>query len=185
MNATFLLPVSKGVSRHPRKALAVALFALRHQRRLRAVNRASQRASQSAAAARRVAGNRKVRKETRLALSAMTLASERALRIGLVGAPRDKEVASHLRHAGQHVSKAITIAERVSRNRRSVRETATITIGAGALGGAAYAGWKMYGRPEPSPAPSPISQTTPGDVEVREPVPRPDGADDSRAAEPS
>ena len=166
MNATLLLPVSKGVRRHPRKALAVALFAFRHQRKLRAVNSASQRASQSAAAARRVATNRKVRKETRLALSAMTLASERALKVGLVGAPRDRQIASHLRHARHHASKAIAIAERVSRRRRGVRKTATITIGAGALGGAAYAGWRMYGQPQPSTEQPPVSEPARPDADV-------------------
>lgn len=152
MNAMLLRPISKRVRRHPRRALVIALFALEHLRGLRALNRAAERASRSAGAARRVAANRRVRKELRLALAAITLASERARKVGVVRAPGDRRLASHLRHAGHHASKAITIAERVSRRRRNVRKAATITIGAGALGGAAYAGWKMYGRPQPTAA---------------------------------
>jgi hypothetical protein len=59
----------------------------------------------------------------------------------------------------------MTIAERLSRKRRNVRKTATVTIGVGAVGGAAYAGWKLYGRPQPAAVSSPRSQAaqTPSD----------------------
>lgn len=159
MYTTLLRPLSKGVRRHPRKALALGLFALKHQQRLRAMNRAGERAARSATTARRVAANPKVHKELRLALAAVALASERAREVGVVRASRDRRVAGHLQHAGQHASKAITIAERVSRRRRSVRKVATITLGAGALGGAAYAGWKIYGgRPPASTVPPAFAQ---------------------------
>jgi hypothetical protein len=147
-------PVSRAVRRRPRKAVAIALFALKHQRGLRAVTGATQRASQSAATARQVAANPKARKQTRLALSAMALASERAREVGLTNAAHDRRFASHLRHAREHASKAITFAQRATRKRRTLRKTATITIGAGALGGAAYAGWKMYGNPRSQTPPS-------------------------------
>jgi hypothetical protein len=138
--------------------LAIALFALKHQRKLRALNRAAERAPQLVGTARRVAANPRLRKEVRLALAAIALASGRAREVGVVRAPRDRRLASQLRHAGQHASKAMTIAERLSRKRRNVRKTATITIGAGAVGGAAYAGWKLYGRPQPDAVSSPLSQ---------------------------
>jgi hypothetical protein len=138
--------------------LAIALFALKHQRKLRALNRAAERAPQLVGTARRVAANPRLRKEVRLALAAIALASGRAREVGVVRAPRDRRLASQLRHAGQHASKAMTIAERLSRKRRNVRKTATITIGAGALGGAAYAGWKLYGRPQPPAVSSPRSR---------------------------
>jgi hypothetical protein len=138
--------------------LAIALFALKHQLKLRQVTRAAERASRSAATARRVAANPRFRNEVRLALAAIALASGRAREVGVARAPGDRRLASHLRHAGQHASKAMTIVERLSRKRRNLRKTATITIGAGALGGAAYAGWKLYGRPRPATVPSPLSQ---------------------------
>jgi hypothetical protein len=152
--------------------LAIALFALKHQRELRALNRAAERASRTAGTARRVAANPRVRKEVRLALAAIALASKRAREVGVAHAPRDRRLASHLRHAGQHASKAMTIAERVSRKRRNVRKTATISIGAGALGGAAYAGWKMYGRPEPAAVYSPLSQAAQSTADKASPAAR-------------
>jgi hypothetical protein len=135
----------------------IALFALRHQKKLRAVNRVTQRASESADAARRVASNRKVRKETRSAVAALTLAGERARQVGLIKASSDKKLAGHLRRASGHASRAVTMAERASHKPRQVRKAATITIGAGALSAAAYAAWRMYVHPQPNAAASPSS----------------------------
>ena len=152
MKATVLRPVTRGIERHPRRAVSIPLFALRHPKALLVVTRVTRRATRSAETARRVAGNRKVQKETRLALSAIGLASQRARKVGLSRASRDRRLAAHLRHAGMHASKAMTFAQRASRRRHNVRTTATVAIGAGALGGAAYAGWKAQGRTEPEPA---------------------------------
>jgi hypothetical protein len=47
-----------------------------------------------------------------------------------------------------------------------------ISIGAGALGGAAYAGWKMYGRPEPAAVYSPLSQAAQSPADKASPAAR-------------
>jgi hypothetical protein len=149
LNAMVRRSVSSGASRHPRKALLISVFAIRHRKALLAVTHATERAARSASTARRVAGNPKVHKETRLAVSAMAQARERALEVGFVRAPSDKQLAAHLRRAGRHASKAMMLAERARRNRRFGRRTVTVVTGAGVLGGAAaYAGWKAYGRPQ-------------------------------------
>lgn len=147
--------------------------ALRHRKGLLAVTHATQRVSRSAATARRVAGNRKVQREMRLALSSIALARERARKVGLVRAPRDRRLAAHLQHAGQHASKAMMFAERARRNRRIGRTTTTVVAvtGAGALGGAAYAGWKVYGRSQPPTVSSPFSERAQPSAEGEPPTP--------------
>jgi uncharacterized membrane protein YebE (DUF533 family) len=164
----------------------ITLFALRHRRKLRAANRATQRASRSAATARRVATDKRLRKETRLALSALVLASKRGRKVGLTNAPRDKRVAGQVRRAGRHASRAIAIADGTSRKRRT-RKTATLAIGAGALGGAAYAGWKRYTRPQspetPFPVARPADAAADGTPSVSQ-VGAGDGTQDNGAAEP-
>lgn len=161
MNVTSLRPVAREAQRHPRKALLISLFALRHRKGLLTVTHATERVSRSAATARRVVANRKVQRETRLALSSMVQARERARKVGLVRAPRDKRLAGHLEHAGRHASKAMMFAARARRNRRLGRTTTVVAVtGAGALGGAAYAGWKVYGRPQPPAVPSPSWEAT-------------------------
>jgi hypothetical protein len=172
LNTLFLKPVSKGVRRHPRRALMILLFALRHQKRLRAVNRATQRASDSADAARRVASDRRVRKETRAAVTALAVASARARKVGVTKASGDKQLAGHLRRASRHASTAVTMAERASRKPRRMRKTVTLVLWTGAVGGAAYVGWKKYGRPEPPATPPwtpfdvPPASDTPSEAEA-------------------
>jgi hypothetical protein len=77
----------------------------------------------------------------------MELARKRAVKVGFVHAPSDKQFAAHLRSAGRHASKAMTLAERARRSRRIGRTTVVVVTGAGAVGGAAaYAGWKALGQ---------------------------------------
>ena len=92
--------------------------------------------------------DRKVQSETSAAMSSLVLAGKRARRVGVAKAPNDKKVALQLRRAGRHASKAITAATH-PRRRHPVLRTTTIVTGAGALGGAAYAGWKAYDRSSP------------------------------------
>jgi cytochrome c-type biogenesis protein CcmH/NrfG len=90
------------------------------------------------------------------------MASERVRRVGLVRAQGDRRLVGHLRDARQHASKAIKAAERARRKRRNVGRTATIAVGAGALAGSAYVGWKVYGAPSSmpsSPAAQPLDET--------------------------
>ena len=182
MYAKALRPASKEARRHARKAAMITLFALKHQRRLRAVNRATQQASRSAATARQVASNRKVHREARLAVAAIALANQRAREVGLLHAQRDRQLISHLQHARHHASKAMTIAQRASHRRRRVRRAAAITIGAGALGGAAYARWKLNGSPEPDAMPSRLSHAAQPTADSTPPTAPTTDANDSRAS---
>jgi hypothetical protein len=159
LNATVLRPVSKGLQQHPLKALRISLFALRHREGVLAVTHATEHAARLGATTRRVAGNRKVQKETRLALAAMALARKRSRKVGVAHTLGDRQVAAHLRRAELHASKAITYAERARHGRRIGHTTTIIVAVAGALGGAAYAGWKVYARSQPPVVSSPSAET--------------------------
>jgi hypothetical protein len=158
---TTLRPASKVAQHHPQRALWITMLALRHRKALLAVKNATDHVSRSTATARRVAGNRKVQRETRLALSSMALAKERVLKVGFGRATRDKRLAAHLHQARHHASKAMVFAGRARRKRRFEPRTTTVVAvtGAGALGGAAYAGWKVYGRPQTPVTASHASET--------------------------
>jgi hypothetical protein len=170
LNSKVLRPVSKELQRHPYKTLRVSLFALRHRKGLLAVKHVTEHASRIGATTRRVARDRRVRRETRLALSAVALANKRARKIGLAHTLGDRQVATHLRHAGDHASKAMTFAERARHGRRIGRTTTIIVVGTGALGGAAYAGWKVYGQPQPPAASSPPPETAQPSVDGEPPA---------------
>ena len=74
-------------------------------------------------------------------------AGKRAQRIGVANASSDKQIAAQLRQAERHASRALAAARHPRRRHRVVRTT-TIVTGAGALGGAAYAGWRAYVQPQ-------------------------------------
>jgi hypothetical protein len=148
MNAKVLSTGSKEAGRHPVKAFRISMFALRHRKAVMVVTTATRRASAFAASAKQAAGNPKVQSEARSAWSGLMLAGKRARDVGVSNASTDKKVAEHLRRARRHGSKALVAARNPKPDRRIVRTT-TIVTGAGALGGAAYAGWRIYARPQP------------------------------------
>jgi hypothetical protein len=132
--------------RHPRKTLKLSVFAVRQRRAILMVVNATRRATEVGSSIKQAAGDRKVQSETSAAVSSLVLASKRARQVGVASAPSDKKVAAQLNRAGRHASKAIMAARR-PRRRNRVARTTTIVTGAGALGGAAYAGWRVYARP--------------------------------------
>jgi hypothetical protein len=141
---------TRTVRRHPGKAMQLSVFALRRRRAILMIVNGTRRATQVGSEVKQAAGNRKVQSEASTALSSLMLAGKRARRVGITSAPADKQVALQLRRAGIHASKAMTAARRPKQKRPVVR-TATFVTGAGALGGAAYAGWKVYARPPLEP----------------------------------
>jgi hypothetical protein len=167
MNTKVLDAGARLARRHPKKALRVSVFAIRQRRAILMVVNTTRRATELGSAVKQAAGNRKVQSETSSAVSSLVLAGKRARRVGVASAPNDKQVAAQLRQAGRHASKAI-IAARRPRPRRVARTT-TIVTGAGALGGAAYAGWRVYARPplkpyEPALAPDPNGAQPPAEA---------------------
>jgi hypothetical protein len=137
--------------RHPRKAVKVSVFAVRQRRAILMMVNATRRATEVGSSIKQAAGDRKVQSETSAAMSSLVLAGKRARKVGVASAPGDKQVAAQLHRAGRHASKALLAARRPRRGHRVVRTT-TIVTGAGALGGAAYAGWRVYARPPLSSA---------------------------------
>lgn len=146
MNTKILSAGSRTVGRHPGTALRVSLVAIRHRRAILVVTNATRRATRLGATVTRAAANPSVQTEASSAVSSLVLAGKRARRVGVANAPGDKQVVAQLRRAGRHATKALAAARHARRKRRVVRTT-TIVTGAGALGGAAYAGWRAYGRP--------------------------------------
>ena len=146
MNTKILGAGSRTVGRHPGTAVRVSLLAIRHRRAILVVTNATRRATQLGATVKRAAANPKVQTEASSVVSSLVLAGKRAQRIGVANAPSDKQVAAQLRQAGRHASRALAAARHPRRKHRVVRTT-TIVTGAGALGGAAYAGWRAYGQP--------------------------------------
>src|SRR5437763_15027260 len=146
MNAKVLSAASRTVRRHPGKALQVSLFVTKRRRAVFMVIDATRRAAQLGTTVKQAASDRNVQTETSSAVSSLVLAGKRARHVGVAKAPNDKQVAAQLRRAGRHASKAMTAAKHPRRRNRVVRTT-TIVTGAGALGGAAFAGWRAYTRP--------------------------------------
>jgi hypothetical protein len=110
------------------------------------VTAARRRASRFAATAKTALEDPKVRAEARAAASAIALAGERARRVGVANARSDKKLRAHLHRAQRHATRAAGAARHPRSRHPAVRRTMIVT-GAGALGGAAYAGWRAYGRP--------------------------------------
>jgi hypothetical protein len=150
MNTKIISAGSRTAARHPRKTMQISLVAIKHRRAILVLTKATRRAAQLGGTVKQAAANPKVQAEASSAVSSLVRAGKRARRVGAAKAPTDKQVASQLREAGRHASKAMTAATQRRRRGRVVRTT-TIVTGAGALGGAAYAGWRAYGRP-PQPA---------------------------------
>jgi len=164
---------TRTVRRHPGKALQLSVFAIKRRRAVLMMVNTTRRAAQVGSELKQAAGNRKVQSEAGSAMSSLVLAGKRARRVGVTHAPADKQVALQLRRAGLHASKAMTAARR-PKNKRPVVRKATIVTGAGALGGAAYAGWRVYSRPfnpEESPQPATtVPETAAGGGRNSEPV---------------
>ena len=150
MNAKVLETGTRMARRHPRKTLQLSMFAIRRRRAIVIVVNSARRATELGSAVKQAAGDRKVQSETSAAMSSLVLAGKRARQVGVAHAPGDKKVAVQLHRAGRHASKALVAARRPRRGHRVVRTT-TIVTGAGALGGAAYAGWRVYARPASPP----------------------------------
>jgi hypothetical protein len=149
MNTKVLSAGTRTVRRHPGKALRLSLFAIKRRRAILMVIDTTRRAAHVGATVKQAASNPRVQTETSSAISSLARASRRAQRVGVAKAPNDKQVAAQLRRAGRHASKAMEAATH-PRRRHPVLRTTTIVTGAGALGGAAYAGWKAYDRSSPS-----------------------------------
>ncbi len=138
----------RAVRRHPGEVLRISLFAGRHWKAVARMVKATRRASRLSGTVKQVAANPKVTAEARLAVSGLARAGQRARRVGLANVFGDKQVATQLRQASSHASNAVAAARHPRPGHRILRATA-IVAGAGALGGAAYAGWRTYSRPAP------------------------------------
>jgi hypothetical protein len=134
MNVKMIRFGTKQAVRHPRLAMRLSAMALRYRGAIATASNMSREGS-------RVAANPKIRAETRLALLSLVRARTRAQKIGLEAASSDRRVTAELSRATRHAGKALKIARRSRRRHRAVRKT-TVVVGAGALGGATYLGWK-------------------------------------------
>jgi hypothetical protein len=150
----------RAARRHPWEALRISLLAVRHRRAVVMLSKATRRASRLTMTAKQAAANPKVQAEARLAVSDLARAGQRARRVGVANAYNDKQVVTQLRQASSHVSRAVAAARHPRPKRRIIRATA-ITAGAGALGGAAYTGWRAYSGP-PSNLREPATATDDG-----------------------
>jgi hypothetical protein len=167
---------ARTVRRHPGKAVQLSVFAIKKRRAVLMLVNTTRRATEVGSEIKQAAGNRKVQSEASSAVSSLMLAGKRARRVGVTNATADKQVALQLRRAGLHASRAMTAARR-PKHKRPVVRTATIVTGAGALGGAAYAGWRVYARPplqryEPAPpagfdGPQSANESHPVDTQER------------------
>jgi hypothetical protein len=132
-------------SHNPGKAVRPSVVGILSRRAALIVLTTTRRAGQVGSTFARAASDPKIHTETSSAVSSLVLAGKRARLVGVAKAPSDKQVVAQLRRAGRHASKAMTAATHPGRDHRVVG-TRTIVTGAGALGGAAYAGWKVYVR---------------------------------------
>jgi hypothetical protein len=152
MNMKILRLGTREAVRHP--GGAARLF--KYRRALMAAAGAAGHARQYGTSVRETATNPKVRAETRLAMASLILAGQRARKLGLVDATGDKRVIAQLRQAQRHAGRAVTTVQRERRRRRVVHR-AVLLAGAGALSGAAYAGWKVRAQPEPTQTDTPVA----------------------------
>ena len=130
----------------------------RYRRALMAAAGAAGQAHRYSTALSKTATDPKARAEARLAAASLLVAATRARQIGILEATNDKRVLGQLRHAQNHALRALATAQHRRRRQRIVR--ITVVAGAGVLGGAAYAGWRMRAQPQPAaddaPQPLPI-----------------------------
>jgi hypothetical protein len=127
--------------RHPRRALRVSLFALKHRTAVRRGVRLTRRASQLRTATRWGADHPKVRAEAGAAVSAFTGAVRHARRAGVTNAVRDDQVATGLRQAGCHARKSVSAARRGRPKRRLALCAAAAVAG---VAGAGCVGWRAF-----------------------------------------
>jgi hypothetical protein len=158
MNVKLVRLGTKEAAKHPRGAMRVSAAAIRYRRALMAAAQTAGRAREYGATVKESASNPKVRAEARLALASLVLAGQRVRTVGILDAPGDKRVMAQLLQARRHAGKAVMTA-RTARRRRRVMRAMTVIAGASAVGGAAYAGWKV--RPHPEPAATTAIQPTP------------------------
>jgi hypothetical protein len=151
MNTKILRFGTREAVRHPRGTVRLSAAAIKYRRAILAAAQTAERARHYGATVRETAANPKVRAETRLALTSLVLAGQRARKVGIASASSDKRVLAQLRHARRHAGRAVTTARNARRRQRVIRAV-TVIAGAGAVGGAAYAGWKVRAQPESAPA---------------------------------
>ena len=147
MYAKLLRIGTREAVRHPRVALRLSGSALKYRGAIIAAARAAERASGYGEVIRDAAASPRVRAEAQLALASLAVAGRRAQELGVADAALDNRVAGQLRQARRHAARAMALAGRARRRRRLLRRAAVVA-GAGAVGGAAYAGWKLRARPE-------------------------------------
>jgi hypothetical protein len=150
VNANLVKAGSKEAARHPLEAWRLSVLAVRYRQALMDATRAAQSAARLGAAAKQAAANPKVQAETRRAAARLVLAARRAREVGVANASGDKQIATELRRAREHAARAI-IAARYPKPKRHLVRTTLILTGAG---GAAYAGWRVYARPQLDAAPA-------------------------------
>ena len=163
MNTKIVRFGTREAVKHPGGAFRLSAAAVRYRRAILGTAAAAAQARRYAGTMKDSAANPKVRAEARLALASLVLAGQRARKVGITGASSDKRVLGQLRQAQRHAGKAVATARHARRRQRVIRAF-TVIAGAGAVGGAAYAGWKT--RAEPGPATdvalsSPPTESTP------------------------
>ena len=166
MNTTILRFGTREAVRHPRGAARMSVAAMKYRRALMAAAVAAGRAREYSASVKESVNNPKVRAEARLALISLALAGQRARKVGILEAPNDKRVLAQLLQARRHATKAATTARNARRRHRVIRRV-TVIVGAGAVGGAAYASWKVRSQPEAAGTAaiaSPPAYDPPGDA---------------------
>jgi hypothetical protein len=150
VNAKVVKTGSREVVRHPRAALRLSLLAVKYRQALLEATRAAQSAARVGAAAKQAAANPKVQAEARMAAAGLMLAAKRARKVGVANASGDKQLVGELRRARDHAVKALILARHPRPKRHLVRTTVLLT----GAGGAAYAGWRVYGRPQLAAGPT-------------------------------
>lgn len=139
----------RAARRHPRGAMRLLLFAGRHWKGLALMIKASRRASRLTRKVKQTAANPKVHAELKLSVSNVVQAAQRARKVGVTNVLDDKRVAQQLRQASRHASSAVAAA-RHTRPRHFVARAMAMTVGAGVVGGLAYAGWRTHSKPPDS-----------------------------------
>ena len=132
--------------RHPKRVLRISLFAVKHRTAVARGVRVTWLASRLITAVKCGAAHPKVRTEATSAVSALGRAGREARRSGAKNIFRDDQVATQLRQARSHAWNAAATARRPRPKRRVMLRTTAAVAGAGAFGGAAYAGWRALSR---------------------------------------
>jgi hypothetical protein len=146
---------------HPQGTLRMSAAAIRYRKAILAAMATARQASRYGTTVKESAANPKVRAEARMALLSLALAGQRARKVGIAAASRDKQVAAQLLRAQRHAAKAVSTAKRPKGRHRIIR-TSVVVAGAGAAGGAAYASWKTRPQPRPPTADPPAQADATG-----------------------